>query len=216
MNRTRLLVALTSATAALALVVTPGFAAEPSAATDVAGPVAWAAGGVHPEGAVNVVLVGYDKSEVGDAIRSALPASSDPWCGSAVLRGVGARPRVCTSTTATGSSTPRSRSRTPYFGKLADIATVTDRTSIQTDYNHQKRTTATSPRRSSPSTPRRPRRSSNGPRHPGWASTPSKAYTVFLVNWYGRDDFRFHVYRKTDTVDPDTGYNFGTSATRGR
>ena len=30
------------------------------------------------------------------------------------------------------------------------------------------------------------------------------------MNWYGRDDFEFHVYRKTDTVDPDTGYNFGT------
>jgi len=34
-------------------------------------------------------------------------------------------------------------------------------------------------------------------------------YTVFFVNWYGRDDFRFHVYTKTDEPDPDTGYNFG-------
>ena len=51
MNRTRLLVALTSATAALALIVTPGFAAEPSAAPSLAGPVARAAGRVHSAGA---------------------------------------------------------------------------------------------------------------------------------------------------------------------
>jgi hypothetical protein len=34
-------------------------------------------------------------------------------------------------------------------------------------------------------------------------------YTVFFINWYGRDDFIFHVYTKTDEPDPDTGYNFG-------
>lgn len=34
-------------------------------------------------------------------------------------------------------------------------------------------------------------------------------YTIFFVNWYGRDDFIHHVYTKTDEPDPDTGYNFG-------
>ncbi len=34
-------------------------------------------------------------------------------------------------------------------------------------------------------------------------------YTIFFVNWYGRADFEFHVYTKTDEPDPDTGYNFG-------
>ena len=34
-------------------------------------------------------------------------------------------------------------------------------------------------------------------------------YTIFFINWYGRDDFKFHVYAKTDEPDPDTGYNFG-------
>ena len=34
-------------------------------------------------------------------------------------------------------------------------------------------------------------------------------YTIFLVNWYGRGDFKNHVYVKTDEPDPDTGYNFG-------
>ena len=34
--------------------------------------------------------------------------------------------------------------------------------------------------------------------------------TVFLINWYERSDFDFHVYTKTDEPDPDTDYNFGT------
>jgi hypothetical protein len=36
-----------------------------------------------------------------------------------------------------------------------------------------------------------------------------RGYTIFFVNWYGRSDFKFHVYTKTDSPDPDTGYNFG-------
>jgi hypothetical protein len=34
-------------------------------------------------------------------------------------------------------------------------------------------------------------------------------YTVFFINWYSRDDFKFHVYTKTDEPDPDTNFNFG-------
>jgi hypothetical protein len=41
-----------------------------------------------------------------------------------------------------------------------------------------------------------------------------RAYTVFLVNWYGRQDFRFHVYSKTNEPDPDTGKNFGADQDR--
>ncbi|MCM3879326.1 MAG: hypothetical protein ND807_04375 [Vicinamibacterales bacterium] len=37
-----------------------------------------------------------------------------------------------------------------------------------------------------------------------------RGYTIYFINWYGRRDFRFHVYTKTDEVDPDTGYNFGS------
>jgi hypothetical protein len=34
-------------------------------------------------------------------------------------------------------------------------------------------------------------------------------YTLFLINWYGRADFKFHIYSKIDEPDPDTGYNVG-------
>jgi hypothetical protein len=43
----------------------------------------------------------------------------------------------------------------------------------------------------------------------GRASDTQRGYTIFFINWYGRKDFRFHVYTKTDEPDPDTQYNFG-------
>lgn len=36
-----------------------------------------------------------------------------------------------------------------------------------------------------------------------------RGYTIYFVNWYGRSDFRFHVYTKADDPDPDTHFNFG-------
>jgi hypothetical protein len=41
------------------------------------------------------------------------------------------------------------------------------------------------------------------------AKVDTRQYTVFLINWASRPDFRHHVYVKTDEPDPDTGYNFG-------
>jgi hypothetical protein len=43
----------------------------------------------------------------------------------------------------------------------------------------------------------------------GMLGVDTSEYTVFFINWYGRPDFKFHVYTKTDEPDPDTGYNFG-------
>ena len=41
------------------------------------------------------------------------------------------------------------------------------------------------------------------------AGVDTTDYTIVFVNWYGRADFKNHVYVKTDEPDPDTGYNFG-------
>lgn len=38
--------------------------------------------------------------------------------------------------------------------------------------------------------------------------------TVFLVNWFGRPDFRFHVYVEGGATDPDTGFDFGADEER--
>ena len=35
--------------------------------------------------------------------------------------------------------------------------------------------------------------------------------TIFFINWWGRSDFKFHVYTKFGEPDPDTGYDFGVN-----
>jgi hypothetical protein len=44
------------------------------------------------------------------------------------------------------------------------------------------------------------------------AGVDTSRNTIFFVNWYGRPDFRFHVYTKTNEPEPDTGFNFGVEA----
>jgi hypothetical protein len=39
----------------------------------------------------------------------------------------------------------------------------------------------------------------------------SKGYTIFYINWYNRRDFNFHLYTKTDFLDPDLNYNHGAN-----
>jgi hypothetical protein len=41
------------------------------------------------------------------------------------------------------------------------------------------------------------------------AGVDTRQPTIFFINWFGRSDFRFHVYSKTGEPDPDTGYDFG-------
>ena len=43
------------------------------------------------------------------------------------------------------------------------------------------------------------------------AGVDTRRNTVYLINWYGRSDFKFHVYTKTGEADPDTGYDFGAN-----
>jgi len=53
----------------------------------------------------------------------------------------------------------------------------------------------------------------DAPRVEHWLASHDRSqrtgYRVYFINWYGRRDFRFHVYTKTDDPDPDTKFNFG-------
>lgn len=43
------------------------------------------------------------------------------------------------------------------------------------------------------------------------AGVDTSRNTIFFINWYGRADFKFHVYTKIGEPDPDTGYDFGAN-----
>ena len=42
----------------------------------------------------------------------------------------------------------------------------------------------------------------------------SSQYTIFLVNWYGRSDFKFHSFTRAAAADSDTSAPFGARASR--
>jgi hypothetical protein len=46
------------------------------------------------------------------------------------------------------------------------------------------------------------------------AGVDTRENTVYLINWYDRSDFKFHVYTKIGEPDPDTGQDFGKYASR--
>ena len=50
--------------------------------------------------------------------------------------------------------------------------------------------------------------------HASSIGVDSRQYTVFLVNWYGRPDFKFHSYTQASAADSDTGKVFGAKASR--
>jgi hypothetical protein len=53
----------------------------------------------------------------------------------------------------------------------------------------------------------------DGPAVESWlennANPRKNGYTLYFINWYGREDFRFHAYTKMGDPDPDTGVDFG-------
>src|SRR6185503_14286890 len=41
------------------------------------------------------------------------------------------------------------------------------------------------------------------------ANPRQNGYTLYYINWFGRQDFKFHAYTKMGDPDPDTGVDFG-------
>lgn len=158
---------------------------------------------------VNVVLVGYDKAEVRKGVLAQLPASSEPVVRYPRFYGLAGRDLgLRFDYRYNVIDTPRSF-EDAFFGRLKRTGVSTDRTSFQTDYNDQKNNVRDVSKRiltiDAPST----ERYLEGAARSQLGVDTRRGYTVFLVNWWGRKDFQFHVYRKTDEPDPDTGYNFG-------
>lgn len=92
-----------------------------------------------------------------------------------------------------------------FFGWLGDQGFEDDSTSFQDLYNAEDNNMLDVIA---------PVRYIDGPSVESWLEANGTSlmgdYTVFFINWYGRGDFQYHVYTKTDQPDPDTGFNFGT------
>ena len=172
-------------------------------------------GGLNPGGLpelreqvpVTVVLVGFEPGQVDEqALLAQLPATYAPVIRSRLFYGLdgdlGLRYTLTYNVVRAGKAYEDA-----FFGALAGLATPASTTLFQDLYNLSGAGTVEVTDNAAIDAPSVEKWLIENP-PPG--VDPARN-TVFFVNWYGREDFRFHVYTKTGEPDPDTGYDFGAN-----
>ncbi|HEY7515895.1 MAG TPA: hypothetical protein VIC87_15510 [Vicinamibacteria bacterium] len=155
---------------------------------------------------VRVVLVGFDEKAVDERVLvRSLPKASRPVARYPRFHGrgreLGLEYRFRYDVVRKGK-----RFADALFAHLKRIGTREGRTLYQTLYNEQRGNVLDVP----PTVLH-----VDGPAVEKWLGehdadpNGGRGYTLYFLNWFGRDDFEFHVYTKTDEPDPDTRYNFG-------
>ncbi len=154
---------------------------------------------------VNVVFVGYEPSKVRrSAFLNGLPKKYEPVVRSRLVYGETEKLGL-TYTYDFNVKYADSSYENRFFGELKRLAKPAPLTQFQTDYNAQQNNVLDVKNNHFIDAPSVERWLAKNPPH----GVDTRRNTVFLVNWYGRPDFKFHVYTKTNEPDPDTGYNFG-------
>jgi hypothetical protein len=154
---------------------------------------------------VNLVFVGYGRDQVHKGkVLAGLPASSRPVVRSRLLYGITERLGIAYSydydvTYASSGYEDR------FFSTLSRLAKPAPLTELQQQYNDQQHNVLDVTDNHYIDAPTVERWLAL---HPP-AGVDTRRDTIFFVNWYGRPDFKFHVYTKTNEPDPDTGFNFG-------
>jgi hypothetical protein len=161
---------------------------------------------VHKQGVpVNLVLIGYDRGQIDEqALLSALPATYSPVVRFPLFYGLEGRD-VGLQFRFKYRVTRKSRSfENRFFSFLAETGTTGAPTQFQQLYNDQEKNVldVVGPVLyiDAPTVEQYLDDHDDG---------DQRGYTIYFINWYNREDFQFHVYTKTDEVDPDTNYNFG-------
>ena len=215
MGRSRPLAVLGSGAAVLLLAVSPARAAE---ARRFAGLVPGQFQVQTQRIPVRVVLVGFGDEVDTSAIADSLPATYKPVVRYPLFYGRTGRDLGLEYQFHYRFERRNSAFAGQLFAYLKSAGTPGPITAFQEAYNEQGNGVPGQ---------RRPIREVRGPvlyidaaKAEKWlvdhdADAADRGYTLYFINWYGRSDFQFHVYTKTDEPDPDTGYNFGVQrATR--
>jgi hypothetical protein len=170
-----------------------------------------AAAGLNTTFKINIVFIGYSEEDIDiPTLEAQLPTTYDPIVRYPAFYGIDLPVNVH-GDYEYNYLFANSAFEDAFFGYLGSIGTDGPLTDYQAAYNSQEHRSLTieSPNVlyvDAPSTER-------------WLTEHGRSdlgldlanYTIFFVNWYGRPDFQFHVYTKTDNADPDTGYNFGVA-----
>ncbi|MEP7116534.1 MAG: hypothetical protein ABI880_03060 [Acidobacteriota bacterium] len=159
---------------------------------------------------VNVVFVGYERGDIDlAAIRQTLPATYDPAVRYPQFYGLNGRAMGLSFRFAYRFDFKDDGFERRFFSFLTRTGVPGAPTAFQTAYNAETKNVldVTGPVLyiDAPSVEQY-LQSQDGARRDG--------YTIYFINWFGRSDFKFHVYSKTDETDPDTKVNFGTRGSR--
>jgi hypothetical protein len=154
---------------------------------------------------VNVVFLGYEPSQVDrTAYLGGLPASYEPVVRSRLPYGTVEKLGI-TYTYDYRVRYTDTAYENRFFGLLKRLAKPAPLTAFQTQYNEQEGNVLDVTNNHFIDAPSVERWLAYNP--PSGVDT--RRNTIFFINWYGRSDFKFHVYTKTNEPDPDTKYNFG-------
>jgi hypothetical protein len=154
---------------------------------------------------VNVVFVGYEPGQVGSgAFRGELAPGYEPVVRSRLSYGVTEKLGITYKydyklTYANKAYEDR------FFGQLGRLAKPAPLTTFQQAYNDQEKNVLDITANHEIDAPSVEKWLAF---HPP-AGVDTRRNTVFFVNWFGRSDFKHHVYTKIGEPDPDTGYDFG-------
>jgi hypothetical protein len=174
-----------------------------------------ASGGLEPGGLtqfkervpVNVVFVGFDEGDVPwNKVRSELATRAKPIVRSREPYGIDEPLGLDYTFDYKAYYTSRAWEDS-FFGYLSSIAVKKPVTEWQQAYNDQVHNVLDVTDNRWIDAPKVEKRLiDTAP-----SGIDTRQPTIFFINWWGRKDFKFHVYAKTGEPDPDTGYDFGAN-----
>ncbi|WP_433825095.1 hypothetical protein ACQP2E_23485 [Actinoplanes sp. CA-015351] len=156
---------------------------------------------------VNVVFVGYEPSQVAKSdFLAELAPSYEPVVRSRLSYGVTEKLGITYKYDYKLNYADKSYEN-KFFGQLSKLGKAAPLTAYQQAYNDQAGNVLDIPNNTTIDAPSVEKwLAFNPPR-----GVDTRRNTVFFVNWYGRSDFKHHVYTKAGEPDPDTGYDFGAN-----
>lgn len=156
---------------------------------------------------VNIIFLGYDKNVINQTtMRNLMPLTYVPIVRYPAFYGLEGRNLGLQYNFSYTSTFVGKKVADKFFSYLDQIGTVDEPTVYQSLYNEMENNVLNVPDEVL---------YIDAPSVENWLNqnlnVNKKGYTIVFINWYGRPDFQFHVYTKTDVADPDTGYNFGVN-----
>jgi hypothetical protein len=156
---------------------------------------------------VNVVFIGYEPQQVGKkAFLGELAGGYEPVVRSRLNYGVTEKLGITYRYDYKLTYADR-KYEDRFFKQLTKLAKPADLTTFQQAYNDQENNVLDIANNNFIDAPSVEKwLAYNAP-----SGVDTRRNTVFFINWYGRADFKHHVYTKIGEPDPDTGYDFGAN-----